>query len=257
MPRPRVYLTNAERQAAYRQARRSQQLPVVPAPATDVPRAPFPHFGGKHQVAAVVWERFGPVRHYLEPFAGSLAVLLTRPHPPQIETVNDLDGQITNVWRALAQDPRAVAHYADRPVNELDMHAAAAGCWHSKRRWPSAYVLTSTTMTRKLQDSGSGANPAGLAPAGASHPAHASSDAAGARSPPSRTRASGCSVSGYPGNVPTSLMAAALSGRIPPRARGSWPGSKPCSTGSDACVCSAATGRGSSRLQPSMGLARP
>ena len=110
------------------------------SPTAVCQRAPFPFFGGKHDIAHVVWERLGPVRHYLEPFAGSLAVLLKRPHPPQIETVNDLDGQITNVWRALAQDPCAVAHYADRPVNELDMHAA--------NRWLLAQQETLTERMR-------------------------------------------------------------------------------------------------------------
>ena len=134
MARPRLYKNDADKQAAYRLRKVGPALQqVVPVREADAPclsptavyrRAPFPFFGGKHDIAHVVWERFGPVRHYLEPFAGSLSVLLQRPHPPQIETVNDLDGQITNVWRALAQDPRAVAQYADRPVNEIDMHAA-------------------------------------------------------------------------------------------------------------------------------------
>jgi site-specific DNA-adenine methylase len=39
-------------------------------------RAPFPWFGGKSRIAHLVWERFGDVAHYIEPFAGSLAVLL-------------------------------------------------------------------------------------------------------------------------------------------------------------------------------------
>lgn len=54
-------------------------------------KAPFPWFGGKSRVADLVWERFGEVHTYNEPFAGSLAVLLGRPHEPRIETVNDLD----------------------------------------------------------------------------------------------------------------------------------------------------------------------
>jgi hypothetical protein len=54
-------------------------------------KAPFPWFGGKRRVAHVVWSRFGDVATYNEPFAGSLAVLLERPHPPNIETVNDID----------------------------------------------------------------------------------------------------------------------------------------------------------------------
>ncbi len=60
---------------------------------------------------------------YVEPFAGSLAVLLARPHEPRIETVNDRDCHISNFWRALKADPRKVAHYADWPVNECDMRA--------------------------------------------------------------------------------------------------------------------------------------
>ena len=86
-------------------------------------RAPFPWFGGKSKVAPLVWDRFGNVRNYVEPFAGSLAVLLGRPSDPKIETVNDLDCWIANFWRALQADPEAVAVHADWPVNEADLHA--------------------------------------------------------------------------------------------------------------------------------------
>lgn len=37
-------------------------------------KAPFPWFGGKSRVAPLIWARFGEVRNYVEPFAGSLAV---------------------------------------------------------------------------------------------------------------------------------------------------------------------------------------
>jgi site-specific DNA-adenine methylase len=86
-------------------------------------RAPFPWFGGKSRVAHIVWDRFGDVRNYVEPFAGSLAVLLGRPTPPKIETVNDLDCWIANFWRALQADPEQLVHWADWPVNEADLHA--------------------------------------------------------------------------------------------------------------------------------------
>jgi hypothetical protein len=86
--------------------------------------APFPWFGGKSRVAHMVWERFGTVQNYVEPFFGSGAVLLGRPdHPCGVETVNDKDGFVANFWRALAADPDGVAHYADWPVNENDSHA--------------------------------------------------------------------------------------------------------------------------------------
>lgn len=91
-------------------------------------RAPFPYFGGKRKVADVVWQRLGDVRSYVEPFFGSGAVLLARPDGDgaRVETVNDIDGFIANFWRAVAADPEAVAHHADWPVNENDLHARHA-----------------------------------------------------------------------------------------------------------------------------------
>lgn len=91
----------------------------------------MPYFGGKSSVAADVWARLGSPSHYIEPFAGSLAVLLGRPgfDPARrrwTETVNDADGLLCNFWRATAHDADAVAEAADWPVNELDLHARHA-----------------------------------------------------------------------------------------------------------------------------------
>ena len=89
--------------------------------------APFPWFGGKSKVADLVWDRFDGVVNYVEPFAGSLAVLLSRSHAPTIETVNDVDGLLVNFWRAVQYDPESVARNCDWPVHELEIHA-----WHKK-----------------------------------------------------------------------------------------------------------------------------
>ena len=86
-------------------------------------RAPFPWFGGKSRAASIIWERFGDVANYVEPFAGSMAVLLARPSPPRTETINDLDCHVANFWRAVQADPDAVAKWCDWPVNEADLHA--------------------------------------------------------------------------------------------------------------------------------------
>lgn len=88
--------------------------------------APFPWFGGKRQVASIVWHRFGSVQNYVEPFFGSGAVLFGRPVVEGFETVNDLDGYVCNAWRAIKLDPGAVAFHADRPVFENDLHAIHA-----------------------------------------------------------------------------------------------------------------------------------
>lgn len=101
--------------------------PVVNEPPELQPdlNAPFPYFGGKRRAAALIWERFGDVVNYVEPFAGSLAVLLARPadHRARVETVNDIDGLVVNLWRAVQADPEAVARGCDWPVMELDLHA--------------------------------------------------------------------------------------------------------------------------------------
>jgi hypothetical protein len=86
-------------------------------------KAPFPWFGGKSRVAAQIWERLGDVPNYVEPFAGSLACLLLRPHSPVTETVNDLDCYLANFWRAVQMAPEETARWADWPVNEADLHA--------------------------------------------------------------------------------------------------------------------------------------
>src|SRR5688500_2301445 len=99
-------------------------------------KAPFPWFGGKSRVADIVWQRFGNVPNYVEPFFGSGAVLLARPHPPGIETVNDKDAFVANAWRAIAHDPDAVAKWADWPPNESDLHARHAWLLRVKEDLP-------------------------------------------------------------------------------------------------------------------------
>ncbi len=85
--------------------------------------APFPWFGSKRQVADLIWERLGDVANYVEPFAGSLAVLLANPLRPKIETVNDADAMIVNFWRAVAIAPDEVARHVDAPSSDLDLRA--------------------------------------------------------------------------------------------------------------------------------------
>jgi hypothetical protein len=94
---------------------------------TELQKAPFPWFGGKRQAAPAVWQALGDVHHYVEPFMGSLAVLLERPHEPNrtyySETVNDLDGLLVNAWRSMQLSPDATAEAASNPVAEADLHA--------------------------------------------------------------------------------------------------------------------------------------
>jgi hypothetical protein len=90
-------------------------------------KAPFPWAGGKSKAAPLVWELLGDPANYVEPFAGTMAVLLNRPHLPNrtyhSETVNDADGLLVNAWRAIQLDPDATAEAASWPVSEADLHA--------------------------------------------------------------------------------------------------------------------------------------
>jgi len=99
-------------------------------------RAPFPWFGGKSRIALQVWARFGDTPNYVEPFFGSGAALLKRPGwSPRVtwtETVNDADGLVANFWRSVKSEPEMVAHYADWPTNENDLHARHV--WLRERR---------------------------------------------------------------------------------------------------------------------------
>lgn len=77
-------------------------------------------------MAPVIWQRFGSVPNYVEPFLGSAALLLAREDwAGKIETVSDKDGLLANFWRAIKADPEAVALAADDIVSEVDLHA-----WH-------------------------------------------------------------------------------------------------------------------------------
>jgi len=98
--------------------------------------APFPWFGGKRDVARVIWRRLGDVRVYVEPFCGSLAVLLSRPpaYGRAMETVNDIDADLTNFWRAMVHDVDGVVEAADWPINELDVYARGQAMFHSEHR---------------------------------------------------------------------------------------------------------------------------
>lgn len=65
---------------------------------------PFPYYGGKTTLASRIVDVLPEHGHYVEPFAGSLAVLLAKPRA-RMETVNDLDGNLMTFWRVLRDRP--------------------------------------------------------------------------------------------------------------------------------------------------------
>jgi DNA adenine methylase len=85
--------------------------------------APFPYFGGKSLACKTVWDALGNPPNYVEPFAGSAAMLLGRPNVGKVETINDADGFVANFWRAVSMDADEVALHVDWPTNEADLIA--------------------------------------------------------------------------------------------------------------------------------------
>lgn len=69
---------------------------------------PMAYYGGKTRLAARIATLLPRHDHYIEPFAGSLAVLLAK-KPSRMETVNDLDGLLMTFWQVLRDKPDELA----------------------------------------------------------------------------------------------------------------------------------------------------
>lgn len=88
-------------------------------------RPPFPYYGGKMTVADRIVDLLPPHRHYVEPFAGSLSVLLAKP-PVAFETVNDLHSELMTFWHVLrARTAELVRVCALTPHSRAEYAAAA------------------------------------------------------------------------------------------------------------------------------------
>lgn len=87
---------------------------------------PMAYYGGKTRLAAKIAGLLPPHEHYIEPFAGSLAVLFAK-RPARMETVNDLDGHLMAFWRALRDQPAELARVcALTPHSRAEYESARA-----------------------------------------------------------------------------------------------------------------------------------
>lgn len=87
-------------------------------------KPPTPYFGSKQSIAPWIVSLLPPHEHYVEPFCGSLAVLLAKP-PSRMETVNDLDHGLMTFWRVLRDEPEALLRQvALTPHSRAEFEAA-------------------------------------------------------------------------------------------------------------------------------------
>lgn len=70
--------------------------------------APFPYLGSKASIAPQIVELMPDHTHYVEPYGGSLAVLLAKPRSVA-ETVGDKDAHLVNMWRVIRNYPDRLA----------------------------------------------------------------------------------------------------------------------------------------------------
>lgn len=117
---------------------------------------PFSYYGGKTTLAAAIVGLLPKHEHYVEPFAGSLAVLLSKP-PSRMETVNDLDQHLMTFWRVLREQPDALAAAAAlTPHGRAEFEAARDldGAGDDLERARRVWVLLTQSRSSTLRVTG-------------------------------------------------------------------------------------------------------
>lgn len=97
-------------------------------------KPPFSYFGSKLALAGRIAALLPPHVHYVEPFAGSFAVLFAK-RPSAMETANDLDGNLMNFWRTLRERP-------------AELERACALTPHSRAEHEAAFALDGDELER-------------------------------------------------------------------------------------------------------------
>jgi DNA adenine methylase len=91
---------------------------------------PLKWHGGKHYLAKRIVALMPPHIHYVEPYAGGLAVLLAKDPEGISEVVNDVDHELMNFWYVLKNEelfPEFVRVCRATPFSERDWREAVEG----------------------------------------------------------------------------------------------------------------------------------
>ncbi len=110
-------------------------------------KPPFGYYGSKHRLAPKIVKDLPPHSAWVEAFCGSAAVTLAKP-PAPIEIINDMDGQIVNLFRQLRDNQdklcRAVAltPYAKAEHDIAREHRGRPSSLERARRFLVATMMT-------------------------------------------------------------------------------------------------------------------
>lgn len=110
------------------------------AVATEPLKPLVPYHGGKGRLASWIADLMPRHRVYLEPFAGSAAVLLAKPRSTH-EILNDVDGNVVNFYRVLREQPENLERacrltpYARDEFAAADLHDDSIDELERARRW--------------------------------------------------------------------------------------------------------------------------
>jgi DNA adenine methylase len=125
---------------------------------------PLKTHGGKHYLAQQIVALMPRHTHYVEAYAGGMAVLFAKPCEGVSEVVNDLNGHLMNFWRVL-QEKKAFAEFKRRieavPFSEAEWQDAkqelgqteSAGTQTARiERAARFFVLCRQSMAGRCQD---------------------------------------------------------------------------------------------------------
>jgi DNA adenine methylase len=117
-------------------------------------KSPVPYFGSKQTIAQWIASLLPANGHYVEPFAGSLSVLLAK-RPSPMETVNDLDHDLMHFWRILRDRPgELIRACALTPHSRAELLAAHEPSIDDLERARRVWVRLSQSRGGQLRKNG-------------------------------------------------------------------------------------------------------
>lgn len=115
-------------------------------------KPPFGYYGAKQRIATRIIDSLPPHNCWVEAFCGSAAITLAKP-PAPIEVINDLDGEVTNVFEQLRTNSEALCKavaltpYARGEFELARYGAPATNPLERARRFLVATMMTVNSTT--------------------------------------------------------------------------------------------------------------